>query len=167
MPISEYLKNLREHVGADLLLVPSVSAVLFDEYDRVLLARHAEKDQWATLGGSIDPNESPANAIVREVWEEATLLVEPMRVIGIYGGPEFEMTYSNGDRVTYLMTVFECCILSGEMQPDGVEILELEYFSQSDLADLDLSPWGTIVLSDVFNNHRKTHFKPAMWRPPA
>lgn len=166
MPISDYLKNLRTHVGTELLLVPSVSALFYDDRGRILLARHAEGNLWATPGGSVDPNESPADAVVREVWEETSLLAEPVRILGVYGGPDFEVTYPNGDRVTYLMTVFECRIVGGEMRPDGVEILELAYVAQSDLAGLDLSPWALKVLPDFFRDRHRAHFQPAGWRPP-
>ena len=39
--------------------------------------------------------------------------MEPRRVLGVYGGPEFQITDLSGDPVTYLMTVFECGILGG------------------------------------------------------
>ena len=37
LPISPYLKNLRDHVGTTLLLLPTVAAVIHDEDGRVLL----------------------------------------------------------------------------------------------------------------------------------
>ena len=77
MPISPYLERLRQQIGNDLLLVPSVTAIIYDREHRILLARHAENGVWVAPGGSIDPDESPADAVVREVWEETGLLVEP------------------------------------------------------------------------------------------
>ena len=41
MPISEYVRNLRSRVGSSLLLVPSVTGLVFDDRGRVLLARHS------------------------------------------------------------------------------------------------------------------------------
>jgi hypothetical protein len=32
--------------------------------------------------------------------------------------PEFEVMYANGDRVSYVMTAFECKVLSGTLKPD-------------------------------------------------
>jgi len=40
MPISEHLRNLRSRVGPSLLLVPSVTGLVFDDDGRVLLVRH-------------------------------------------------------------------------------------------------------------------------------
>ena len=166
MPISEYMRRLREKVGADLLLVPSVTIITFDDQARVLLARHADAGVWVAPGGSIDPHESPADAAVREMWEETGLVVEPIRLLGVYGGPEFQVTYSNGDEVSYLMVVFECRVVGGSMRPDRVETLELGYFSQADLSKLTLPPWAKVVLPDAFTGHAKTRFKPPTWQPP-
>jgi len=80
VPISDYLRGLRVKVGHALLLVPSVTAVIYDGQGRVLLARHAEGGVWVAPGGSVKPNESPSDAVVRETWEETGFLVEPPRV---------------------------------------------------------------------------------------
>ena len=124
MPISDYLRDLRTLVGTKLVLMPSVAAVIFDDAGRVLLARHSTGDVWSTPGGAIDPDETPQDATVREVWEELRLDVEPLRCLGTFGGPEFRITYSNGDEVAYVITAFECRIVGGEIRPDGDDVLE-------------------------------------------
>ena len=165
VPISDYLKSLRAKVGHELLLVPSVTAIVYDGQGRVLLAKHAEGGVWVAPGGSVEPNESPSDAVVRETWEEAGLLVEPVGVVGVYGGPEFEVTYGNGDRVTYLMTVFECRPLGGRLMPDGLETLEVGYFAEAELAGLNLPAWARAVLPDAFRGRKGAHFQAVTWRP--
>ena len=165
MPISPYLERLRRRVGKTLLLVPSVTAVIRDERARVLLARHADSGAWSTIGGAVEPNEAPADALVREVWEETALRVEPLRVLGVYGGPEFEVVYGNGDRVSYLTTVFECRIACGEARPDGRETLELTWFAEEEIAALGLPPWARLVLHDAFRNAPGVRFRTPTWRP--
>jgi 8-oxo-dGTP pyrophosphatase MutT (NUDIX family) len=166
MTLPSYIQRLRRHVGHELLLIPSVSILVFDAQRRVLLVKHAEGQVWVTPGGSLEPNESPADAAVREMWEETRLLVEPVRVLGVYGGPDFQITYASGDQVTYLMTVFECRLVQGEMQPDGIEILDLAYVAQSDLASYELAPWARAILPDLFHPRAEARFRPASWKPP-
>ena len=67
--------------------------------------RLADTGSWAVPGGAIDPNELPAEAAVRECWEETGVLVEPIRITGVFGGPEFLIKYPNGD-VTYYTLLF-------------------------------------------------------------
>ncbi len=167
MPISDYLHGLRAKVGQALLLVPAITVVCRDDQGRVLLARHRDYDRWALPGGSIDPDEIPANAAVREMWEETGLWVEPVQILGVYGGPAFAWTYPNGDQISYVDTVFVCRIVSGTLAADQEEITELRYFSQAETAHLDLSPWMKIVLADLFRNPDHTCFQPPQWTPPA
>ncbi|HET7459903.1 MAG TPA: NUDIX domain-containing protein [Longimicrobium sp.] len=83
MAMSPYLRALREHVGPMRLLLPSVSAHLFDADGRLLLVRQRELDVWSTPGGMIEPDERPADAVVREVWEETGQQVTGLAAVGV------------------------------------------------------------------------------------
>ena len=65
MPMSEYMRGLREKVGTTVIEIPTVSVLIFDERKRALLVRHAEGNDWTTPGGMIEPYETPADAAVR------------------------------------------------------------------------------------------------------
>ena len=166
MPISDYLRNLRRKVGSDLILIPSVMMLIYNDHGRVLLVKHIEGEMWVTPGGTLEPGESPADAAVREMWEETGLLTQPTRLVGVYGGPEFHLTYANGDQLSVVSIVFEGKVVGGEMRPDGVETLELAYFSQADLHRLTLTPWMKIVLTDAFRREPQTQFIASGWTPP-
>lgn len=160
-----YLQQLRPLVGHDLLLMTSVAIVVYDEQGRVLLVRHSEGDVWVAPGGSIEPPEALADAAVREMWEETGLWIEPVRVIGVYGGPEFLVTYRNGDQVSYQIMLFEGRIIGGALQPDGDETKELAYVSQAEFAGLKTSPWMQVVMPDVFARAAETACRRPTWRP--
>ena len=143
MPISDYLKSLRQKIGHDLVLTPGVTALIFDEQNRVLLHRAATDGKWYTIGGAVDPGEDPADAAVREVFEETGLRVRPVRVVGVYTDPIVE--YPNGDRVGYVSTCFLCQIVGGKLQPQDDESLELRYFPPTELPELPASHRHRIV----------------------
>ncbi len=167
MAMSPYIRGLRSAVGNALLLVPSVSGIVRNGDGRVLLVQEREAGVWSTPGGSIEPNETPANAVVREVWEEAGLTVKPVRVLGVYGGPEFVVRYSNGDQTQYLNTIFECEVVSGSPRADGEETSAVKFFSLDEARTLPLSPWLARVLPKLYESAIGAWFEEPTWRPPS
>ena len=79
MAIAPYLRQLRQQVGHDLLLLPSVAVLPWDDEGRLLLVRNADTGEWQTIGGAIEPDESPEESAVREAAEEAGVTVELTR----------------------------------------------------------------------------------------
>jgi len=164
--MSEYVRSLREKIGNALLEVPTVSVLTFDQDRRVLLVRHVEGDLWTTPGGMIEPYETPADAAVREMWEETGLYVELTHVIGVFGGPVCSETYANGDRIAWVSTVFGAKATSGELQPDGDETLEVRYVGRDELSHLRCKPHVDLFLDAAFAQTPAARFQPAVWRPP-
>ena len=92
--------------------------------------------------------------------------VELTRILGVYGGPEFVVTYRNGDRTSYLMVAFEGRPVGGEPRPDGVEALDARYFTREEMRAVAKLDWLDEILEDVFANRPSTAFRSARWSPP-
>jgi 8-oxo-dGTP pyrophosphatase MutT (NUDIX family) len=165
MSISAHLKAVRDKVGHDLLTLTAASISVFDKSGRLLLGEDAETGLWTLPGGAVDPNEHPADAAVRECFEETGLLVKPERIVGVFGGPEFLIHYPNGDVTFYTTVAFEASIVGGSLKPDGVEISHLRYFTQAECDALALSPSSRVISRQAFSNNQLTYFVPAKWRP--
>ena len=166
MPMSDYIRNLRGMIGTTVLEVPTVSVLTFDERDRVLLVRHVEGDDWTTPGGMIEPYELPADAAVRETWEETGLVVELTRLVGVFGGPLCTSTYANGDRLSWVSTVFEGRRIGGELRPDGVETLDVRFFAADEARRLRCKPHVPMVLEAGWSPRDGAHFQPPSFQPP-
>lgn len=54
----------------------TASAIVLDDTGRVLLVEHRKAGVWLYPGGHVEPDETPAEAAVREVAEETGLAVE-------------------------------------------------------------------------------------------
>jgi 8-oxo-dGTP pyrophosphatase MutT (NUDIX family) len=165
MPISPYLAALRAKIGHDLLTLTAASISVFDEHERLLLAEDADTGLWMLPGGAVDPDEIPANAAVRECWEETGLLVEPGRLIGVFGGPEFHITYPHGDAAYYTAIAFEARVISGTHRPDGAEIKSLRYFTKAECEHLALSPSSRVIARRAFLRDALPYFAPSTWSP--
>jgi 8-oxo-dGTP pyrophosphatase MutT (NUDIX family) len=138
LAIPPYVQGLRDRVGNDLLLLPAVSAVVFDSQGRVLLGKRTDNGRWALVGGILDPGEEPADAVVREVFEETAVVVEPVRVSGIYTSPE--ITYPNGGRSQYVVIGFACRHVSGEPRVNDDESTDVGFFTLDELPPLGVVP---------------------------
>ncbi|HEY1458045.1 MAG TPA: NUDIX domain-containing protein [Solirubrobacteraceae bacterium] len=149
MPIAEHLRRLREFVGHELLLVPSVAVLVWDESGRLLLVRDLDTGRWQTIGGAIEPDESPQQAALRETSEEAGIGVRLTGLRGAVGGPGFRISYPNGDQVAYVSCVFDAQLSEGEIRPDGEETSAVRWFSNDELAELDMSAFTRVLLSEV------------------
>ena len=165
MGMSPYVRSLRAAVGSTRILMPSVSGIVRDAEAGILLVRQRDDGIWSTAGGSVDPGETPANAVVREVWEETGLLVRPTRLIGVYGGADFVVRYPNGDETQYISTIFECAVESGTLRADGEETTDARFWTYDEATRLPLAPWLTSVLPRLFASATDAWFEAPTWRP--
>ena len=134
MPISPYLKGLRDEVGTRLLFLPGVTAVVFDDAGRVLLAERSDNGHWALIAGVMDPGEQPAETAVRECLEETGVHVVAERVISVLTQPP--STYPNGDECEYVDIAFRCRAVGGEARVNDDESLAVGWFALDDLPPL-------------------------------
>jgi 8-oxo-dGTP pyrophosphatase MutT (NUDIX family) len=167
MPMSPYLQRLRNKIGHDLLVLPSAAVAVHDEQMRLLLCLHRDKNIWVTPGGILEPGEQPADAAVRETWEETGLSVELTGILGVYGGRDLMIDYANGDRAAYIGTIFRGRIVGGNLRPDGDEILDVRYFTREELARVDHAKWLDTAMPVLFSTTGVPHFVPPSWKPMA
>jgi ADP-ribose pyrophosphatase YjhB (NUDIX family) len=169
MPISAHLKAVRDKLGHDLIATTAAVACIFDPGGRLLVGKEMPSGLWTLPGGAVDPNELPSDAAVRECFEETGLLVQPRRLVGVFGGPEFLVEYSNGDVTYYTAIAFEAAIVGGALKPDGDEIETLRFINRSEWERerLSLTPSSRIISQHAFAGNGGCYFKPASWRPYA
>jgi len=136
--MSPYLRGLRAKIGHDLLLLSSVAAVIKDAEGGILLQEKSSGEGWSLPAGAIEPGESPADAICREVRGETGLLVEAREIIGVYGGSDFRYTYPNGDRVEYTVVLYSCVPIGMSAEPLDPETKSLRYFGENEMPKLAL-----------------------------
>ncbi|MDQ3484044.1 MAG: NUDIX domain-containing protein [Actinomycetota bacterium] len=149
MPISEHMSALRVKVGHDLLMMPSAAGIVRDAQGWVLLQRRADNGLWSVPGGALDPDEQPAQACIREVYEETGLVVRPVQVLSVETHPV--TSYPNGDVAQAIVTVFECVVIGGELGGLDGESLELRFFAPD---SLPASSFVQRFLPEVFEDGR-------------
>jgi ADP-ribose pyrophosphatase YjhB (NUDIX family) len=138
MGMSDYVRRLREQIGHDFMLMPSVAVLIRDDDGRVLLVRHVE-GRWQLPGGAVDPDERPEDAARREAREEAVIEIETAEVLGVFGGPEYRVTYANGDDAGWVVSVYRGRIVDGAPTPgDPDEVQDVGWFAPDEITGLEL-----------------------------
>ena len=97
-------------------------ALILDPAGRVLLVRRADDRRWAMPGGWVDPGETPAQAAVREVFEETGLVVVDPRLLHIStGGSSRHFT-------------FGCLVTGGELAVSD-ESIDAAYLAPGEVTE--------------------------------
>ncbi|MDY0909979.1 NUDIX domain-containing protein [Microbacterium sp. CFBP9034] len=134
MPTPDFVLELRQKIGTAPISLVGVTAVVFRD-EKVLIGRRADNGRLQCVSGIVDPGEEPADAAVRECWEEAGVVVRAERLALVHTIPR--VTYANGDEVDYLDLVFRCAWVSGEPHPADGELTEVRFRGLEELGDLD------------------------------
>lgn len=118
-------------------MISGVAAVILNEKNELLLQeKHGEP--WSLPAGMIEPGESPKQAVIREVMEETGLLIEPVKILGVFGGKEFRYTYPNGDQVEYTVILIYCSVRNDSGFISDSETKSLKYFDKESFPGLAL-----------------------------
>ncbi len=111
-------------------LVPCVGGLTYDADGRLLLIRRRNdpgRGLWSVPGGRVEPGESDAEAVVREMAEETGLVVEPGALVGrVRRGP-------------YAIADYRCAVVGGALRP-GDDASEARWCDAAALAELPLVP---------------------------
>ncbi|MSP13486.1 MAG: NUDIX domain-containing protein [Chloroflexi bacterium] len=110
--------------------------------DAILLVRERSDGRWTLPGGWADTNESPAESVVREIFEESGYRTQATRLLAAYdrskhGHPPHAFTIYK--------LFFQCELVSGEaalsIETDGVD-----FFPEDRIPDLSL---GRVTATQV------------------
>jgi 8-oxo-dGTP pyrophosphatase MutT (NUDIX family) len=134
MPTPDFVTELRARVGHDPLWLSTAAGVVLDDNGQVLLGRRADTGIWALPGGIIEPGEEPADAAVREIFEETGVVAIPEALAAVTVCEQ--ITYHNGDIVRYLELLFRCRATGGSARVNDTESVEVSWHALTALHDL-------------------------------
>jgi 8-oxo-dGTP diphosphatase len=133
-------------------VIGCVGAVIHDSQGRLLLIKRGHEPGaglWSLPGGRIEPGETDAEALVREMREETGLEVEPGRLIGAVRRPA-----QDGDVLDirdYAASVIGGTLTPGDDAADArwVDVTELNSLAITDGLVETLTHWGLCPLNGI------------------
>ncbi len=128
-------------------VIPCVGAVVMDGQGRLLMIRRGHEPGaglWSIPGGRIEPDETDAEALVREMLEETGLAVEVGALLGSVQRPGL-----NGDVID--IRDYAASVIGGRLRP-GDDATDARWVAIGDLDSLQitaglieaLSSWGVL-----------------------
>src|SRR5580692_6031507 len=170
MPIPPHIAELRSLVGHRLLWLATARAVVADSRGCVVLGRYAGQTAWTLPGGVIDPAEQPADAAVRECYEETGIAALPEALSSVTVSEL--VLHPSGDLSQHLDLTFRCRPVGGQAHPGDGEFEEVRWHRIDDLPamtayDLDLlcqAVSGGVAAAFAFSGLEELAGLPDSWR---
>lgn len=142
-----YMREMRQLLGSRRIFLPGVRAIILNEAGEVLLQRRTDTGTWGLPAGAVELDETPLEALRREVAEETALEVLEAEPMGLYCGPTQKNTYPNGDEIQCFAVAFIVRRWKGSPRADGVEGSQVRFFPVAELP-ADLVPIHQETLED-------------------
>jgi ADP-ribose pyrophosphatase YjhB (NUDIX family) len=160
--VEEWLKTVGNGVAGYVTPKLAVGAVVGNDKGEILLIQRADSGIWLYPTGWADVGYSAAEVVVKEVYEETGIEVEPLRVIAVLDGLRLGFT-----AVPLYSLVFHCRVVGGELRGHPLETRDLGWFGEDNLpfplAGVDR--WGPVAFAAVRGEAVEVAFDPPR-RPP-
>ncbi|APT85728.1 NUDIX hydrolase [Corynebacterium aquilae] len=166
MPIPEFITDLREKIGNDLLWLPGVTVLVMREganpdVPELLVVRRADSGAYTPITGIPDPAEHAHEAAIREAKEEACIDIAIDGVLRVQAIPP--VTYSNGHQCCYMDTAFLAHPVDPTQQP-RVGDDESTYAAYVPVNQLpEMKPRFSALIEQALDNPHG----PCQWSSPA
>jgi len=120
---------------------------------QVLLVQERSDGLWTLPGGWADPGFTPAENVVREVWEESGYEARAVKLALVHD----RSRHVDYPHPFYIYKLFFLCELIGGAPTPSIETAAVGFFDAEDLPPLSLGRVTPAQLTSVF----------AHWRDPA
>ena len=139
-------------------ILPAAYAAIRNGQGQVLLVRRADDGNWELPGGRVNIGESASETVVREVGEEAGVVIKVTGVLGIYSDPGHVLAYPEGEVQQQFAVCFHAWAIEGDIHPDLQETIAAEWFAPGEARQLPMHPTMRRRLVDALADPEHVHF---------
>lgn len=128
--VQEWLDRVGVGVAGYVTPKITVGAVVGNDAAELLMIQRADSGVWLYPTGWADVGYSPAEVVVKEVYEETGIECEVVRPIAILDGQRRGFT-----RIPLISLVFHCRMTGGALDPHPLECSDVGWFAQDALPE--------------------------------
>ena len=121
-------------------------AAVFDEKGRILLVKESRSNKWSLPGGWCDECETIYSNIIKEVREEAGMIVYPYRLVAILDKSKWNVFSSV--QPFHILAAFCLCRIGEGSFTKNSETLERRFFSLDEIPVKELRT-GTTTFEQI------------------
>ena len=128
--VAGWLESVGAGVAGYVTPKVAVGAIVGNDREELLLIQRGDSGVWLYPTGWADIGYSPAEVVVKEVEEEAGILVEPVRLVAVFDGLRL------GARgLPFYSLVFHCRAVGGELRGHPLETRDVGWFAEDALPE--------------------------------
>ena len=75
-------------------------------------------------------------------------------ILAVLGGPDYRLTYPNGDQTSYVSIVFDATVTGGSPRPDGDETSAVQWWAPDEFPYGEMSAFTRALLRGVGFDHQ-------------
>ena len=128
-----------------------VRGVVFKD-DQILLVRERIDGRWSLPGGWADVNESPREAVEREVWEESGYEAKAVKLLAVFDRSKHGHLPV---RPFHVYKLFILCRLTGGTSTTSIETSAVGFFDENSLPELSIARITPQQIARFFVHHRQ------------
>jgi len=139
-----YIEDLRALIGHTRVNLCGSTVIIRNPEGRILLQqRKYPYGRWGVPGGLMELGEAAEETARREVFEETSIELGSLKLLGVYSGPNYFCRAANGDEYYTVVIAFISDEYSGEPVVHDDESLQFRWFDPLELPE------------DIANSHRQ------------
>lgn len=121
---------------------------------KILLEKRRDCDIWGLVGGGVKKQETPLQAITREVYEELGLRISPdkFQKLAVYGEPGRIAAYRDGSIWRMVIVVFRLELEEEPQMTVSAESRDLRFFTKEELKNIEIVVTHSDIVEDWFLN---------------
>jgi ADP-ribose pyrophosphatase YjhB (NUDIX family) len=145
----EIIRDIFANEGGYATPKVDVRGVVFHK-DAILLVKELRDRRWTLPGGWADVNDSPAEATVREVYEESGYRTRAVKLLACYDRSK----HGHPPYAFHIYKLFFQCELIGGEPADSVETSDAAFFREDEIPELSLPRVTPEQIARFFEHYR-------------